>query len=502
MRNKYATLWIWMCIVPLALDYKAPDADSGHAAQVLLVAPTLTASVALMFIAPRFRHTSPLRSFVTLCLMLSVPCSLISQFVQGNDFGNYMRVILPFLLFMLGYEVACRPWHETRIGEMEKALFWANLISLVFTFIFGIATSGGFGALAEVRYRIVSVTLLGLQGVLLHEFMLARRFSPLMLAVFLGTVVVELLSVTRSLLVGTVTLILMAAWMNAPSLRYLVRSAMRMFVVSLVLGAMAAVAVWSFPSVTKHWTQRLDAAAATETRKDPTTITRLAEIKDQFDQVTSSTQSLLLGEGYGHYYRYSPQYLPDLAGQISEKDFYAIREWAAGHNFWIYQLFAGGILFGIALPLAVLVVLWQCTLAYRRWRWRSPGAPLLPVFGRAILLLAALPATSIGGNPLGPRFSGLVFGIALGLTVAMYCRLQRELDAKTRARFGPVIPPQPANTPATVKRPSTQPPTQPPRPAPFASAAQHEALPCSADTGPFEPGRTHDVRQRGMPASA
>ena len=44
---------------------------------------------------------------------------------------------------------------------------------------------------------------------------------------------------------------------------------------------------------------------------------------------------------------------------MSAKDFYAIKEWAAGHNFWVYQFFAGGILFGIGLPLAVLFALWR-----------------------------------------------------------------------------------------------------------------------------------------------
>ncbi|ACC71636.1 hypothetical protein PPMP20_11685 [Paraburkholderia phymatum] len=500
MRNKYATLWIWMCLCPLALDYKAPDADSGHAAQVLLVAPTLAAALALIFIAPRFRDASPLRRFVTVCLMLSVPGSLISQLVQGNDFGNYLRVVLPFLLFLLGYALACHPWHENRIGQMEKALFWANLICLVFTFIFGIATGGGLGGIADVRFRIVSVTLLGLQGVLLHEFVLARRFSPFMLAVFLGTVLVELLSVTRSLLVGTVLLFLMAAWMSAPSLRYLLRSALRVFIVSVVLGAMAAVAIWSMPSVSEHWMQRFTVAANTQTGKDPTTITRLAEMKDQVDQVTSSTQSLLLGEGYGHYYHYSPQYLPDLAGTISAKDFYAIHEWAAGHNFWIYQLFAGGLLFGIGLPLAVLVTLWHCARAYRRWRGRTPGAPLLPVFGRSILLLAALPATSIGGNPLGPRFSGLVFGVALGLAVATYCRLHRQLDSKARSRVEPVAP-QSAAVAVARHRP-TPPPTQPPRPAPFAAASSRGTLRDASGSDSYDADRARDLRQRGMPASA
>jgi len=510
MRNKYATLWIWMCLVPLALDYKAPDADSGHAAQVLLVLPSLAAALALVFIAPRFRHSSPLRSFVTLCLMLSVPGSLISQLVQDNDFGNYMRVVLPFMLFLAGYAVACHPWAEARIAQMEKAMFWGNLICLVFTFIFGIATGGGLGGIADVRFRIVSVTLLALQGVLLHEFVLARRFSPFMLAVFLGTVLVELLSVTRSLLVGTVLLFLMAAFMSAPTVKYLLHSAVRVFFVSVILGAMAAVAIWSFPSVSKHWTQRLDVAATTQTGKDPTTITRLAEMKDQYDQVTSSAQSLLFGKGYGHYYRYSPQYLPDLAGQFSAKDFYAIHEWAAGHNFWMYQLFAGGLLFGIALPLAVIVVLWHCMFAYRRWRGRNPGAAYLPVFGRAILMLAALPATSIGGNPLGPRFSGLIFGVALGLTVAMYCRLQRELDVKSRAMVGPAPQPEGAQAAVAARRPPPPEP-QPARPAPFAAAAaaafgQHGALADDAQGVPFarsfDTPRGLDMGQPGMPASA
>jgi hypothetical protein len=57
---------------------------------------------------------------------------------------------------------------------------------------------------------------------------------------------------------------------------------------------------------------------------------------------------------------------------------------------------------------------------------------MLPVLGRAIMLFAALPATSIGGNPLGPRFSGLIFGIALGLMIATHSRLQRALPARVK----------------------------------------------------------------------
>lgn len=428
MRHQYATPWIWIFLLPLALDFKATDANTGHFAQFVLVLPAVAAGVALLLIAPRFHERSRLRFIVTTSLLMCVFGSIVAQFIQDNDTGNYLRTLLPFVLFLLGYLVACRPWSEFRLTQFEKALFVANLISLLFTFLYGMATSGG---LEDVRYRIISVTLLGLQGVLLHEFVVARRFSLFTVAVFAATIIVELLSVTRSILVGTVLLFLLAMALSAPTIRHVWRALARSLVVGAVLAGIAGIAALSFPTVAEHWTQRIFASEETVSGTDPTTITRLAEMRNQYDQVTASTDTLLFGEGYGHYYGYSPAYLPYLADQFSEKDFYAINEWAAGHNFWVYQLFAGGLVFGIAMPLATLAALAICVFSYRYWRSVVPDAPLLPVLGRAIMLFAALPATTIGGNPLGPRFSGLIFGVALGLMIATYARLQRALPART-----------------------------------------------------------------------
>jgi hypothetical protein len=427
MRHQYAAPWIWIFLLPLALDYKATNATTGHFAQFIFVAPAVAAGLALLLIAPRFHERSRLRTIVTTSLLLCVFGSVVAQLIQDNDGGNYLRVLLPFMLFLLGYLVACRPWSEQRIAQFEKALFAANVVSLVFTFVYGLATSGG---LDDARFRIISVTLLGLQGVLLHEFVVAKRYSPFTIAVFAGTVIVELLSVTRSLLVGTVLLFVIAMALSAPSMRQIWRAVARGLMVVVVLAGVAGIAVLAVPNVAEHWTQRIFVAEATISGKDPTTITRLAEMRDQYDQVTASPETLLFGAGYGHYYRYSPDYLPDLAGQFSKQDFYAINEWAAGHNFWVYQLFAGGLVFGIAMPLATLGALALCFFAYRYWRSVVPDAPMLPILGRAIMLFAALPATSIGGNPLGPRFSGLVFGIGLGLMIATYTRLQRALPAR------------------------------------------------------------------------
>jgi hypothetical protein len=60
--NRYASLWIWLFICPLAMDYKAVNDASSHLAQILLVGPTLFAGAVLMLIAPRFTEHSRLRS--------------------------------------------------------------------------------------------------------------------------------------------------------------------------------------------------------------------------------------------------------------------------------------------------------------------------------------------------------------------------------------------------------------------------------------------------------
>ena len=445
MRNKFTAIWIWLFLVPLALDFKASEDATSHIAQILLVAPSVGAGCLLLLIAPRFERRSHMRKLVTFGLLATILGSAVTQAMQGNDFGNYLRVLLPFLLFLLGYSVACHPWSDVRLAQIERALFWAMVISLVFSFAYGVATGGG---LDKVRFHIVSVTFLGLQAILLHEFVVARRHPRFALALFLATLLIELLSVTRSLLIGTALLFVLATWLSAPSWRHLLRAATRAIAMGLRVAVAVAGVVALMPSLSAHWTQRIFASKETEAGVDPTTITRLAEIKNQYDQVTSSTGSLLTGVGYGHVYRYSPSYLPDLQGQMSAKDFFAIHEWVAGHNFWVYQLFAGGLLFGIGMPLAILYALYKASLAHREWRRHMSDLLYLPVLGRAILLLAALPATSIGGNPLGPRFSGLVFGVALGLVVATYARIAQTLRVRAarhvrHPRRPPVMTPAP-----------------------------------------------------------
>src|ERR1700679_1956432 len=125
------------------------------------------------------------------------------------------------------------------------------------------ATVGG-GGLVNVRFRIASPTFLGLQGVLLHEFVIAKRFSAFTLTIFVATLVIELLTVTRSLLIGTALLFMLATWMAAPSARYLVKALLRAAMVSVMIAVMVAAAASLFPTVAAEWTTRIYASKNTE----------------------------------------------------------------------------------------------------------------------------------------------------------------------------------------------------------------------------------------------
>ncbi|WP_133300362.1 hypothetical protein [Paraburkholderia lacunae] len=416
MRGKGVPLLVVLFLLPLAFDYKSTDADRSHTLQYVLVAPALIVGVLLALKGPRFSTKSQLRSLVSIALTLTVGGSIVPQLLQGNAIGDYLRVLLPFVLLLVGYLVGCHPWSESRMKSFSRYIFVGMALSMVASSGSGMASGG---SIDELRYQIISPVLLGFQGLLLHEIVVRRRAGKVASIFFSATLAIELLSVTRSLLVGSVLLFCFATWLAAPTVGHLAKSLFRTFIVAVVLGGAVAAGVVSFlPSVLDHWSQRIFFAETTQSGEDPTTLSRLAELQDQYDQATSTVTSLMTGMGYGHHFGYSENYVLRMLEFSKRADLESVNAWQAGHNFWVYQFFAGGILFGVALPAALLYALYRCSMTYRRWRRVMPGAVFLDDMGSYLMVVAGMIATTVGGNPLGPRFSGLIYGLALGLLVA------------------------------------------------------------------------------------
>jgi hypothetical protein len=425
MRNKYVPLMMLFCIFPLAFDFKSED-GGGHAAQIALVIPVLLSGLVLALTGPRFRDASTLKSVAAFAVTLTVVGSIVPQLLHGNDLGNYMRVLLAFLLFMVGFYIGCHPWTDARLQQFRRLMFMSLTLSLIFTLAYGTASGG---PIADARFKIVSPTLLGFQGFLLYDIVTKRSATRIDIIVFFITLVVELLSVTRSLLLGTILLFCVATWLASRSLPHLVKSWIRTTVIAALVALLIGGATSIFaPSVLAHWSQRLFFSETTSNGKDPTTLSRLAEIEDQFDQVTSGVENLIFGMGFGHDFRFAQRYFYDLraTGTFSEDELRNRDTWEAGHNFWVYQLFSGGIAFGVALPIAILLACFRCARKYRRASKAQHNKEHLDSLGRYLLVTAGMIASTIGGNPLGPRYGGLIYGLAFGLMVGAYCRLLRR----------------------------------------------------------------------------
>ncbi|MGP8441165.1 hypothetical protein ACT2E5_03350 [Burkholderia vietnamiensis] len=425
MRIKYIPLLMLLCVLPLALDFKG-DESGGSAAQVFLVVPVLASGFLLALSGPRFRNSSTLRTITVSAITLTVIGSVIPQLIHGNDPGNYLRVLLSFLLFMMGFHIGCHPWSDDRLLRFRRLFFVSMSLSLIFTFLHGM-TSGA--SITDARFKIVTPMLLGFQGYLLYDLVTKRAATRVGLAVFIITLVIELLSVTRSFMLGTILLFCLATWIGSRSLSSLTTTLVRTSAIGIVVvAAVGVTATIVAPNVMEKWSERVFAFEATSNGKDPTTLSRLAEIEGQYDQVTSSATNLIFGMGLGHEYHFAPQYFYELIStQAFSADVLKRRfTWEAGHNFWVYQLYSGGMAFGIPLPAAVILAFFLCVIRYKKVRKTRIDSPYLDALGRYLMVTAGMIAETIGGNPLGPRYNGIIYGIAFGIMVSAYCQLSRK----------------------------------------------------------------------------
>ncbi|MCR4469386.1 O-antigen ligase [Burkholderia sp. SCN-KJ] len=422
MRIKYIPILMLFCIVPLAFDFKSDD-GGGHAAQIVLVVPALLSGLLLALSGPRFRKSSALRSFATIAVTLTVAGSVVPQILQSNDPGNYLRVLLAFLLFMIGFYIGCHPWADDRLRLFRRVIFVGMALSLIFSFTYGAVSAG---SVLDARFKIISPVLLGLQGFLLYDIVAKRSATRIDVIVFIATLVVELLSITRSIILGTIVIFCFSTWLASRSLPHLAKLLIRTTAITIFAAIFVGGVTWIIsPSVLEHWSQRIFFSETTSNGKDPTTLSRLAEIEDQYDQVTSDAQNLVFGMGYGHEFHFSETYFYDLlATRAFSEDILKNRgAWEAGHNFWVYQLFSGGIAFGVALPVAILLACFMCTLKYRRVNRIPHNEEHLDSLGRYLMVIVGMIVSTIGGNPLGPRYGGLIYGLAFGLMLASYSRL-------------------------------------------------------------------------------
>ena len=380
--------------VPLSFDYKGQDAGGG-VIQFLLAGTTVGVfAIIIIIFCIKNNILSFFDKFVS-GLVVTFALSIVPIFIWDVPFGNYIRVAVPYLLFLMAYIVATYFVRIERVGYLIDVMILGCAISVFVSFLSGLYLSGD---VYSARHRILSPVVLCCIVLVLYKIIIEKRGNILYWALLGVSFSVVFASQTRSSLLAAFLII--AAYFFS----------MRMysgviFFLAAIIFIVAGVYFEFFPSeLIDGWFGRF--GAVDQMGFDLTTETRKAEIYGQYEMLSENIYSIIFGRGWGAQYYWSGESF-NLVRSVLGDGFYGDEQFEAGHNFWFYSVFAGGI-FGLIFP--ILLLMRMSNLLFTVVFYRNWPADYFGSIAFSFSVAVAFFANTIGGNPMGPRYSALIYG--------------------------------------------------------------------------------------------
>ncbi len=420
-------------LLPMALDFNGPV--GGGLVQFLTCGATLGAGLLLILGRSVRKPRTSLEGFSWVAVWGTLLASAMSASVNEVPFGNYIRAIMPWILFGLAFVVGAQRGAQANSGDVLRMMKLGAGISVVHKLLIGFfMTNLG---VDDIRYQIISPALFTLEAITIYELIVLREANRISAVLLLTCLSIQVISVTRSALLGALLLLGSALWMASGGKRRFVHRFVKLcFVCVGSLSLAVFLSVLFSPRVLERWVERIFHYESTGV--DLTTVTRLAEIAEQLNLWQRSAFTMLFGRGFGAEYGWSEEYWDILRVAYSLEDILT-PQFYAGHNFFVHSLFAGGALFGPLVPVAAF---WSVCAGIRAVRrvLASVSEPALrgevwvKTLGTSTLVTVALFVTTIGGNPLGSRYGGLLHGLALGLLAGSFAVYHESRSGREKGR--------------------------------------------------------------------
>lgn len=416
-KNQLVALLAAMFVLSFSFDFKGQH--GGAMVQFVMAGAN---GLSFILLAARFRFALPGRGtagFMWWTWAAFVATASASAWINAVSGERYLRVIYPVLLFMEGFLVAW--WLSKDRGNAIRLvtfMTWAAVASLLFTAWWGFASTGL--GMTHIRYQILSPLLPFLLAVVVHDLFLAGRRRLLALATLVVILIIISLAVTRGVLLvlAMISAAVLVAWISnvvrgalvVP--RPVVRATFWAVTIGLVfvLGGLVIA-----PETMGRWIHRISGNTS-----GVTLWARVATTQDQWAQLISSTQSMLIGRGFGHSYHYAQQYHDLVVPAITPSTFRAAM-WYPTEFMWITFLYYGGLVVGALAAIGLLLVVWRALrvlsllMEEHLWRSRDLRPVWIGIFGAFGFL-----GLSFTGNPFIIRSAAMFWGLCLGLVFARY----------------------------------------------------------------------------------
>jgi hypothetical protein len=339
---------------------------------------------------------------------------LLSAFNIFSDIffvGNYIRAIIPFLMCYCMYDVISKSTPSDCFFIL-KCTYWSSIVSVISTFVFGYIGAGG--DLSGIRFQIISPMISVILAVAPARLLLGRKINLLDILSLSLVIALVFMSVTRGIMISVVVSIFAAIVLSV----LLFGGGVVYSRVGFVLGSLfvfVAITYLYQSDIFDRWFSRV--GTVDEYGFDPTSLTRLAEVEYQLNYLTSDLATLLFGAGIGSEYRWSGDYDGYLSMFLSEGDLYGKFSYV-GHNFWVYSVYAGGVVIGLFTPFILIFSLYRYFVSLLRIKNYSSNFDVNGFSGvcfcGTIFFIFILTST-IGGNPFIARSGGASIGIFMGI---------------------------------------------------------------------------------------
>jgi len=407
----------------LVFDVKGAE-EGGNAFQLIAFFLTIATAFHIIYIDKNNVAVGRQHKLVGLLLIIHIVCTFAVELIQGVEFGRYIRITLPYLFLILGYFVGIRSFSKFGVEKTVHLLTGASLVSTVFTIFYGLST----GDFSEngIRFQVLSPMLFILVPVLAYTIFVAKKMITtavfLMIAIFL----LILISATRSWLITYVLVVLLALSVSKfKSFIGLVKGIFR----GAIYGALIAIVTFPvlyllIPEVITRFGQRFFGSEVLGF--DITTATRIAEMDYQINGWLTDIPSFLMGKGLGATYGFSGPAADQLADLfVNNADIVDPEWWFAGHNIWVYSLYTQGILFGLVIPLLLLLASYltfrNILKARKNYSTKKVDSDISYMM-MCFLIFSSIIFSTVGGNPMGNRMLAEYIGVFLSLVFALNSR--------------------------------------------------------------------------------
>lgn len=422
---KLEKILIFLYIIPFAFDFKGTT-TGGSVIQFMYLTVTLLSGSFLIYILYQLPVKYSMHKGVfnlSMLWWLYLFTSVISAVLNNVPLGNYIRVLMPFLLCGTSILITVLLYSRGRsLLILFKPLIYAVLLSVVWTPIYAIYILNI--SIDSMRYQIISPLLPILFAYGFSLFLLEKLTSFKMLTVFFIGFGIIALSITRSyfLIVAFVFLFLLVSLTKDAlicTFDKLLKSIMPM---SLFIISTIAFLSLIRPGFLDTWSQRLFKAKS-QLDFDPTTLTRLAEYQSQMDLLFESFGSSIIGKGLGSSFSWSSMYFEQLSQIIPLWKLEQINVWTTGHSLWVYSLYSGGIIFGLLVPICIISSLYfsRKGIMFASSFFTKEDIEKTVFFS---LITASIVGASFLANPLGERITGVFLGFGLVVPLLLVNQLQ------------------------------------------------------------------------------